>query len=75
MTINQKYYLRRIQTSVLGQYLNEVFRSRQRGETILYDVLECGHIQPVVKDIYGETNAYRRRCRKCPKQQPPQALN
>ena len=30
--------------------------------------LECGHEQPTVKDIYGETNAYRRRCNNCRKE-------
>lgn len=29
------------------------------------EVLECGHKQYPVRDIYGETNAYRRRCKKC----------
>jgi hypothetical protein len=27
--------------------------------------LECGHTQMPVKDAYGETNAYRRRCWQC----------
>jgi hypothetical protein len=30
-----------------------------------YEVLECGHEQRPVSDIYGETYAYRRRCRQC----------
>jgi hypothetical protein len=29
------------------------------------EVLICGHIVRIKQDIYGETNAYRRRCRKC----------
>lgn len=29
------------------------------------ELLECGHAQAAVKDIYGETNATRRRCRGC----------
>lgn len=33
--------------------------------TIWVEVLECGHKQAVKTDIYGETNAVRRRCRKC----------
>jgi hypothetical protein len=31
------------------------------------EVLECGHRQRPVQDIYGETNAYRRRCLECAK--------
>lgn len=27
--------------------------------------LECGHVINRKQDIYGPTNAYRRRCRKC----------
>lgn len=30
-----------------------------------YEKLECGHAQPIVRDCFGETNAVRRRCRKC----------
>lgn len=33
----------------------------------IYEVLECGHRVSVRKDFYGETNAYRRRCRFCQK--------
>lgn len=29
------------------------------------EVLECGHTQLPVRDLIGETNAARRRCRKC----------
>ena len=29
--------------------------------------LECGHIVSIKKDIFGETNAARRRCRQCAK--------
>lgn len=32
---------------------------------ICVETLECGHKQHRKKDIYGETNAVRRRCRKC----------
>lgn len=32
---------------------------------IPYELLECGHIQLPRSDIYGETNAARRRCRFC----------
>jgi hypothetical protein len=34
------------------------------GETRV-EKLECGHWQMPKRDIYGETNAYRRRCKKC----------
>jgi hypothetical protein len=30
------------------------------------EVLECGHEQRQKTDIIGPTNAYRRRCRRCP---------
>ncbi len=33
--------------------------------SVLQEVLECGHQQNPRTDIYGETNAARRRCRKC----------
>ncbi len=29
------------------------------------EILECGHRVCIKTDIYGETNAYRRRCRYC----------
>lgn len=32
------------------------------------ELLECGHAQRAVKDIYGETVASRRRCAKCSSQ-------
>lgn len=31
----------------------------------LIEVYECGHERPQPTDIYGPTNAYRRRCRRC----------
>ncbi len=30
-----------------------------------YEILECGHKVRQKTDIYGPTNAYRRRCRQC----------
>ena len=30
-----------------------------------FEILECGHKVTIRKDIYGETNAYRRLCKKC----------
>jgi len=35
------------------------------------EVLECGHIQPVKSDIYGEYYCGRRRCGKCRAGAPP----
>ena len=32
---------------------------------VMRDKLECGHLVAAKQDIYGPTNAYRRRCRKC----------
>lgn len=31
----------------------------------MIEVLECGHQQSRKEDIYGPTNAYRRRCHRC----------
>ncbi len=31
----------------------------------IIEVLECGHEQAERQDIYGATNAYRRKCRNC----------
>lgn len=33
--------------------------------TVEIEVLECGHEQLRKQDMYGYTNAYRRRCKKC----------
>jgi hypothetical protein len=30
-----------------------------------WEVYECGHVRPPKRDIYGETNAARRRCELC----------
>ena len=38
-------------------------RNDEHGRII--EVLECGHEQPQKQDIYGPTNASRRRCRRC----------
>jgi hypothetical protein len=52
-----KYPLRKIVREFMGEWNG--FSSVQ------LDELECGHIQRRVTDIYGPTNAYRRRCRQC----------
>lgn len=40
-------------------------------ETILLEVLECGHTKVIRTDMYGEeTEAVRRRCRKCTNETP-----
>jgi hypothetical protein len=39
-------------------YLGEVMHQRK-------EKLECGHIVRIKEDIYGQTNAYKRRCRFC----------
>jgi hypothetical protein len=38
---------------------------------IPFEVLECGHLQIVKSDIYGEYHAVKRRCRYCAKGKPP----
>lgn len=35
---------------------------------VMIERLECGHIQRVPRDFYGEYWAYRRRCGQCYKQ-------
>ena len=35
---------------------------------LLHEELECGHVQLPKHDIFGETNATRRRCRECGKE-------
>lgn len=37
--------------------------------SLTYEVLECGHAQLPKVDVYGETIAVRRRCKKCAKEQ------
>lgn len=32
---------------------------------VLFELLECGHLQRPVEDMIGRTNAARRRCKKC----------
>lgn len=39
--------------------------SRYSDGVRLIEVLECGHHVRQKQDIYGPTNAYRRRCRFC----------
>lgn len=36
-----------------------------------HELLECGHVQLPREDIYGPTNATRRRCWKCAANKPP----
>lgn len=40
--------------------------------SVWVEVLECGHVQVPKTDIYGETNAIRRRCRRCELGRPRQ---
>lgn len=35
------------------------------------ETLECGHVIRRKKDLFGYTNATRRRCRKCKKEETP----
>lgn len=39
--------------------------------SIMQELLECGHVVQQRSDIIGPTNAYRRRCRRCLKGDPP----
>jgi hypothetical protein len=35
-----------------------------------FETYECGHVEVAKRDLMGFTNAARRRCRKCKKEQP-----
>jgi hypothetical protein len=48
-----------------------LYREVRLTESGWREVLECGHDQPPVCDLIGETNAVRRRCRKCRDGKPP----
>jgi hypothetical protein len=49
--------------------LRKIVSTRYRGETP-FETLECGHEIMAKRDLMGFTNAERRRCRKCKKEQP-----
>jgi len=36
-----------------------------------HELYECGHVAGVKEDIYGPTNAYKRRCRDCANAKAP----
>jgi len=42
----------------------------RRSVTSMRELLECGHVVPIKKDIYGHTVADRRRCKKCERGAP-----
>lgn len=48
-------------------------RCHPRNSAVIVEVLECGHWLNIKTDIYGETNAYRRRCWKCARGWPEDA--
>lgn len=56
----------------LRKVIDTVAATTRSGFTRMFDVLECGHVNRVPTDIYGETNAYRRRCSKCRRELPPE---
>lgn len=43
---------------IVGEFTDEKTGARR-------EKLECGHVVNQKQDIYGPTNAYRRRCRHC----------
>lgn len=47
-----------------NEYVNDFGETPQ----VRKERLECGHLINIKQDIYGETNAYRRRCRDCRKE-------
>lgn len=59
---NKRYQLRKI----VGSQPVKVSQDLDGKPTyLLAEILECGHTQFPKRDIYGETNAVRRRCRQC----------
>lgn len=62
----KKYPLRKI----VGYTEELICKSSLDGSniSIVREKLECGHLANIKQDIYGETNAYRRRCKKCSSQ-------
>jgi hypothetical protein len=68
----QKAPLRKI----IRQGKRLVEKCRDSGQEIIgqLEVLECGHKAIPRSDIFGETNASRRRCRKCLKETVPARL-
>ena len=54
--------MRRKPTDPLRRILGESFDPRTGR---LIEHLDCGHDQAQRQDIFGPTNAYRRRCRAC----------
>ena len=44
------------------------------GHTFKHQLLECGHTKREGRDIFGPTNADRRRCRKCKAGLPPDVV-
>lgn len=45
-------------------------RVLERVPPVGHELLECGHTQSPLTDIYGEVYAFRRRCRKCKENKP-----
>lgn len=47
--------------------LRKIVGSEQDPEypSIYNDLLECGHTVSKAKDLFGEVNRYRRRCKEC----------
>jgi hypothetical protein len=55
---------------VIGGQYQEIMLADGTGSGVqrFVEVLECGHRQPPVSDIIGETNAQARRCAICAKE-------
>lgn len=50
---------------VVDRYMiDPITKERTSTSGVLIEVLECGHIVRTRQDIYGETYAVRRRCKK-----------
>lgn len=55
MGTGHTYFIRRVERPDVAHAHN----------TAVWDVYECGHVRPPKQDIYGPTNAVRRRCGMC----------
>jgi hypothetical protein len=61
--MTKHYPLRQVVQRVKRPILNVA--GEETGVERIQELLECGHVIPVRQDIFGETNAYNRRCKAC----------
>lgn len=59
---SSKDYLRYPLRAVVAEVMEQI----APGVEVKREKLECGHVVRIRHDHIGDTNAYRRRCKKCP---------